>query len=490
MGYPNPNDMRLQFSHIFFSLVVLFAAPSAVSAQDSWSLGACIEYAKEHNLDIQKGRNGLLLAEVDEQQSELAFLPTLNLNGGYYWNFGLTIDPITNTRQPGSRQTLGTTASSNWVLLNGGRNVYQLQQARMNSMASLYQLQELSNNVFLNIASAYLQILVNEQLLEVAKGQLEASSQSLKRTEILFENGALSKDNYLQSVAQVSSDQGNVTSAQNAVVLSKLMLYQMLQLEEDFESFEIVTPEVDLTASAMSGYHSEGLVEDAVGKQPGVKLADANVERAKYGVKLAQSGRYPSLSFSAQLNSNYVQGLPYFTDYVSLTTYTLVENPLTGSIEQVPSTINVPDPASAEKYTITNQLQDNWNQFLGVGVQIPLFNAGQTHSAVQRAQIQLDNATIDALQTEVNVRQTMERAYLDAKGALALYEASQASAEASELALGNAQLNFDTGVISAFDLSLSKNQYLAAKSREIQSKFDYLFKVKVLEFYLFNQITL
>jgi outer membrane protein len=342
----------------------------------------------------------------------------------------------------------------------------------------------------LNIASAYLQILVNEQLLEVALGQLEASTQSLKRTEILFENGALSKDNYLQSVAQVSSDQGNVTSAQNAAVLSKLMLYQMLQLEEDFESFQVVTPEVDLTASAMSGYHSEGLVEDAVGKQPGVKLADANVDRAKYGVKLAQSGRYPSLSFSAQLNSNYVQGLPYFTDYVSLTTYTLVENPLTGSIEQVPSTINVPDPASAEKYTITNQLQDNWNQFLGVGVQIPIFNAGQTHSAVQRAQIQLDNATIDALQTEVNVRQTMERAYLDAKGALALYEASQASAEASELALGNAQLNFDTGVISAFDLSLSKNQYLAAKSREIQSKFDYLFKVKVLEFYLFNQITL
>ena len=106
MGCPNPNDMRLQFSHIFFSLVALIAVPSAVSAQESWSLGSCIEYAKEHNLDIQKGRNGLLLAKVDEQQSELAFLPSLNLNGGYYWNFGLTIYPITNTRQPGSRQTL------------------------------------------------------------------------------------------------------------------------------------------------------------------------------------------------------------------------------------------------------------------------------------------------------------------------------------------------------------------------------------------------
>ena len=482
--------MRLQFSHFYLTLGLLLMVPKTSVAQEIWSLGACIDYAKEHNLDIQKGRNGLLLAEVDEQQSELAFLPSLNLNGGYYWNFGLTIDPISNTRQPGSRQTLGTTASSNWVLLNGGRNLYQLQQARMNSMASLYQLQELSNNVFLNIASAYLQILVNEQLLEVAKGQLDASTQSLKRTEILFENGALSKDNYLQSVAQVSSDEGNVTSAQNSVVLSKLMLYQMLQLEVDFESFAIVKPEVNLTASAMKGYHSDGLVEDAVAKQPGVKLADANVERAKYGVKLAQSGRYPSLSFSAQLNSNYVQGLPYFTEYISLTTYTLIENPLTGSIEQVPSTINVPNTASQETYTITNQLQDNWNQFLGVGVQIPLFNAGQTHSAVQRAKIQLENAELDAVQTEVNVRQTMERAYLDAKGALALYEASQAAAEASKLALDNAQLHFDTGVISAFDLSLSKNQYLAAKSREIQSKFDYLFKVKVLEFYLFNQITL
>ena len=117
MGYPNPNDMRLQISHFLISLGVIFAVPNALSAQESWSLGACIEYAKVHNLDIQKGRNGLLLAKVDEQQSELAFLPTLNLNGGYYWNFGLTIDPITNTRQPGSRQTLGTTASSNCCLL-------------------------------------------------------------------------------------------------------------------------------------------------------------------------------------------------------------------------------------------------------------------------------------------------------------------------------------------------------------------------------------
>ena len=461
-----------------------------LNAQQVWSLSACIEHAEANNLDIQRGKNNMLLAEINEDQSKLAFLPTLNLNGGYYWNFGLTIDPITNTRQPGSRQTLGSTASSNWTLFNGGRNLYQLQQARMNSMAAMYQQMELANNVYLNIASSYLQILVNQQLLEVADGQLKASAQSLKRTEILFENGAISKDNYLQSLAQVRTDEGNKISAENALLLSKLMLYQMLQLDTPFEEFDILVPEVDLTAAAMAGYQREELLEGAVEKQPSVQMATSNVSSANYGVKLAQSARVPSVAFSAQLNSNYVQGLPYFTEYYTLTTYTLVENPLTGSIDQVPQEINVPNPNSQTAYTVANQLLDNRNQFLGVGVQIPLFNGGQTHSAVQRAKIQLDNALIDQAQAELNVRQTIERAYLDAKGALAIYEASQTSAEASEVALENAQVNFETGTISAFDYSLSKNQFLAAKSREIQSKFDYLFKVKVLEFYLFNQITL
>jgi len=470
----------------FFFLVCAIS----MSAQQVWSLSACIEHAEANNLDIQRGKNNMLLAEINEDQSKLAFLPTLNLNGGYYWNFGLTIDPITNTRQPGSRQTLGSTASSNWTLFNGGRNLYQLQQARMNAMASMYQQMELANNVYLNIASSYLQILVNQQLLEVADGQLKASAQSLKRTEILFENGAISKDNYLQSLAQVRTDEGNKISAENALLLSKLMLYQMLQLDTPFEEFDILVPEVDLTAAAMAGYQREELLESAVEKQPSVQMAASNVSSANYGVKLAQSARVPSVAFSAQLNSNYVQGLPYFTEYYTLTTYTLVENPLTGSIDQVPQEINVPNPNSQTAYTVANQLLDNRNQFLGVGVQIPLFNGGQTHSAVQRAKIQLDNALIDQTQAELNVRQTIERAYLDAKGALAIYEASKISAEASAEALENAEVNFETGTISAFDFSLSKNQFLAAKSREIQSKFDYLFKVKVLEFYLFNQITL
>lgn len=481
--------MKAQLSRTLASFILLFFC-FTVSAQDVWDLNRCIEHAREHSLDIKRSQNAVDVSKLSELQSKLAFLPTANINGGYYWNFGLTIDPISNTRQPGSRQTLSTTASGNWTLLSGGRNIYQLQQARMNSVAALYQLEEVKNNVFLNIASAYLQIIVNMQLEEVADGQLKTSEQSLERTTLLYENGAIPKDDYLQSVAQMRNDEGNLTSAKNAVLLSKLQLYQLLQLESSFEEFDVAMPAMDLSSLSLKGYGQDDLKEAAVAKQPSVQAAQANAESAKLGVKVANSGRYPSLFFLAQLNSNYVQGLPYFTDYVQLTTYTLVENPATGNIEQVPSVVNVPDPNSQIKYTLSNQLSDNWNQFLGFGFQIPLFNGGTTHAAVQRAKIQENNAALDLKQSELAVRQTIERAYIDATNSLALYKAADASAEAAETALSNAQLNFDEGVISAFDLGLSKNQYLAAKSREIQSKFDYLFKVKVLEFYLFNQITL
>ena len=474
----------------FIFLLAALALTFSANGQDKWSLNRCIEHARENNIDIRRGLNSVKNADLNELQSKLAFLPTFNMNGGYYWNFGLTIDPISNTRQPGSRQTLSTTASGNWTLLSGGRNFYQLQQARMNNVAALYQMEEVKNNTFLTIASSYLQIIVNIQLEEVAQGQLNTSMQSLERTELLFENGAISKDDYLQSLAQTKRDEGNLIGAKNAVALSKLQLFQILQLEGDYKIFDIEVPEVNLSKLSLSEYSRDDLKEQAVLKQPSVRAAEANLEGSKYATKLSSASRHPSLFFLAQLNSNYVQGLPYFTEYVELTTYTLVENPVSGTIEQIPSTVNVPNPNSRVDYTIGNQLADNWNQFIGFGFQIPIFNGGTTHAAVQRAKIQEDNAALDVISSKLAVKQTIERALLDAKNSLALYESAKASSEASEIALDNAQTNYDQGAISAFDLGISKNQYLAAKSQEIQNKFDYLFKIKVLEFYLFNQINL
>jgi len=381
--------------HNSFLVLLLLGSLSSVVAQEVWTLDRCIEHAKANNIDIQRGKNSLELSELQELQSKLAFLPTANINGGYYWNFGLTIDPITNTRQPGSRQTLSTTASGNWNLLSGGRNLYQLQQARMSKAASLYRLEEIKNNVFLNIASAYLQVLVNAQLFEVAEGQLNTSTQSLDRTKLLFDNGAISKDDYLQSVAQMRGDQGNLTSASNGLALSKLQLFQLLQLDTPFEEFEVAPPSLNLEGLSLKGYENDELKESAVQKQPAVRAAQATQKSAEYAIKVAQAGRLPSLNLMAQLNSNYVQGLPYFTEYYTLTTYNLIENPTTGVVEQVPQQVSVPDPASVKPYTITNQLSDNWNQFLGFGVQIPLFNGGNTHAAVQRAKIQENNAALD-----------------------------------------------------------------------------------------------
>lgn len=471
----------------------LLATALTVSAQsDSWNLQRCLEYAAEHNIDLKRAEQTVALSEVNRQQSYLSFLPSVSANGGYYWNFGLTIDPITNTRQPGSRQTFSSTLQGNWTLINGGRNVFQLQQARLNAAAALYGMEDMRNNVYLNITSAFLQIMVNELLLDVADGQYKTSLNNLERVEVLYQNGALAKGDYLQSVSQVKADESNFVNAEVALTLSKLQLFQILQLKEGFEDFDIESPELEVEAElSIRDYNKPELFEAAVSAQPSVKSAVVNLKSAEVGVNLAKSATLPTINMMAQLNSNYVAGLPYFTEYEKITTYTLLQDPDDpAGLLFIPNEMNVPVASSQTPYTFGNQFADNWNQFFGFGISVPIFSQGQVHAAVQRAKIQQATAALDLEQTKTQVRQTVERAYLDATNSFVTYQSAKASSTSAAEALNYAQVSFDEGVISAFELVSTKNAYLAAKSREIQGMFDYIFKVKVLEFYLFGQMTL
>ncbi len=480
--------MRRFLPSIFAFLVL----SNTLSAQNLWSLARCIEHAQEHNLDLQRAEQNIALAELSELQSQLAFLPSVNATGGYYWNFGLTIDPITNTRQPGTRNTFSSTLQGNWSLFNGGRNVLQLQRSRMDKVAALYGSEEMRNNVMLNITSAFLQVMVNKQLLEVAEGQLKVSEGNANRAKTLLDNGVISRGDYLQNVSQMKADESNLVSAENAVVLSRLQLFQLLQLESEFEAFDIEVPSVELQATqGVQAYNRPELIEASIEKQPAVKRAESAAESAEVGIKLAQSARLPSVNMMAQLNSNFVAGLPYFTEFTKLTTYTVVQDPDDpNNLLFFPNEMNVPVPESQETYTFRNQMLDNRNQFFGFGISVPLFSQGQISAGVQQAKIQESLAQLDLQQAINQQRQTIERAYLDANNSYAAYQAARVSAESAKEALDYAQVNFEEGVISGFDMAQSNNAYLAAKSREIQAKFDYLFKTKVLEFYLFGQLNL
>lgn len=465
---------------------------TTAGAQTLWSLSRCVAHAEEHNIDLLRAQQNVELAGLTELQSKMAFLPSVNATGGYYWNFGLTIDPITNTRQPGTRNTFSSTLQGNWAVFNGGRNLYQLQQSRIDKMAAVYGSEEMRNNVVLNITSAFLQVVVNKQLLEVAQGQFSVSQGNERRAKVLFENGVISRGDYLQNVSQMKADESNLVSSENAVVLSRLQLFQLLRLESDFQEFDIEMPAVDLmVAQGVQDYNRPELIASSVEKQPAVKRAASAAESAKVGVKLAQSSRLPSVNMMAQLNSNFVAGLPYFSEYTKWTTYTVVQDPADpNNLLFLPNEMNIPVPESQQTYTFKNQMLDNRNQFFGFGLSVPIFSQGQINAAVQRAKIQQTLAELELSDAKNQQRQTLERAYLDATNSFAAYQAAKVSSASAKEALDYAQVSFEEGAISGFELAQSNNSYMAAKSREIQAKFDYLFKIKVLEFYLFGQLNL
>ncbi len=451
-----------------------------------WNLQQCIEYAYENNLTIKQNQLNLRSAEINKDAAVANLFPNLNLSGGYFWQFGFSIDPISNTRQPGNRQTSSFTLSSQWVLFDGLQNYKQISKARLDYMSSLYNLDAIKNDIGINIASAYLQVLLNKQVLEVAENQLDISKNQLDRNQKLYEAGAIPKGDQLQFEAQYASDEQSVIAAQNNLDISRLQLAQILQLE-DYSDFDIVTPDLDNPDNALLNYTPQQIYEIALGNQPVIKSSELNVESAQQQLGISKAGYSPTISLSGQVNSNAAQdfmravpGGP--TDYLVVAStqpgggrpiYTLTEQPL-----------------QYEAYPFFDQFGDNINQFVGINLQVPIFNRFSTRNNVQSSKLQLEQAMVQLETDKNNLRQTIQRAYADAYASLKTFNAAEKSLEANEESWEYAQKRYQEGAMNLFDYETTRNRYLNAVSQLLQSKFDYIFKVKVLEFYLTNNITL
>ncbi len=211
------------------------------SQNKQWSLQECIAYAYEHNLTVRTTQLNLKSTDLAKDAAMANLYPNLNLGGGYFWQFGQSIDPITNVRVAGNRQTSSYTLSSSWVVFDGMQNINRIQQSRLDYMAAVYNLDAIKNDIGLNIASSYLQVLLNKQIYEVAENQLKISESQLLRSKKLFEAGSIPKGDYLQAQAQLASDEQSVIAAKNNVDITMLQLVQLLQLES-YDDFDILNP--------------------------------------------------------------------------------------------------------------------------------------------------------------------------------------------------------------------------------------------------------
>lgn len=476
-------------SYFFFiSALVLFFnhAHAQVSGETIWTIDKCVSYAVENNLQVQQSKLQTELSKNNQQTAQLDYLPNLNFSSSYGFNFGLNIDPVTNQISQASRQTANFNLNSNWVLYDGGRKYNTIAQRNFQYVSALYSLEAVKNDIKLNVASGFLQILLNKEILTVAVEQERITQLQMDRMQVLVDAGARPKGDALQLKAQLARDKQNRIAAENAVTISRLSLANILQLEKPDE-LRISSPELDVPDATTIARNPDGIYATAKENQPAIKAAETTVQSSEVQAQAAYSGYLPTLSLVGQIGTSYSNLIQQPTGFTEGTI------PI-GTVGTAGGTPVVSLPRvlinGFEDKPFTDQASDNLNEFIGIQLQVPIFNRFSVKNNYQNARINKQISELQLAQEELNLRQTIYQAHADAKASYNSYLASETAVESTEEAFKYAQERFNVGALNQFDFENAKNSLAQSQSEMLRAKYDYIFKVKVLEFYLTNQVNL
>jgi outer membrane protein len=478
----------MKFSKTF---TILFVALISLSTQaqemKQWDLEACVNHAYENSLAVQRSQLALKDNEALVKQGKLSRLPTLNMNVFNSWRWGRSIDPTTNLFTTQRINSNGANASSNFLLYQGSRLSRSIKQGEMNVQASMYDLEKAKNDVALDVVFGYLQIIFTRELLENAREQLKTTKTQMDQTAKFVDAGSLPITNLLDLQSQVAGNEVDVINAENDVNLAVLQLKQFLQIPAE-EPFDIVTPDFSASNYAFVTMSVGEVFETAEQTQPEIKSADIQIESAQMGVKIARSDHIPQVGLQGQFFTNYSDQNKEFTGAEQIPDQF---NPI-GFLQSNPSEIVV-EPTFRTFFNdinIPTQWADNRSWSAGFNIAVPIFNGWSTQTNVQRAKIQEDLAEINAIEARNVLRQTIETAYNDAQAAAKVFEAAQKQVDALEESFRATEKSYNLGAVNFVDYQVASFNLFSARSSQVRSKFDYIFKLKVLDFYLGNPLTL
>jgi len=471
---------------LFLSLVLAPHAYSQDIFPQQWTLQECVSQAIEHNITIQQAKLNAELANNNLDVSQWSYAPNLNFGTNYFWNFGLNIDPVTNQISRQTRQTANFNLSSNWSVYEGGRKYKTIARNNNSLLAARLDYEAAKNDISLNVASVYLQILLNKEIELVALEQIRISDLQVRRTEKMVATGSLARGDLLQLEAQLARDQQNLIASQNNVKLSRLQLANLL-LIEDPANFDISSPEIAMPAATLISSSPAGIYSTAKENQPNVKSAEIKEKVSKQNISIAQSSYLPTLSLIAQVGTNYSDQIPNITGATDVL-LPVGQVPSTGEIVTSISPRSIPTIDGIQAFN--SQISDNLNEVVGINFSVPIFSRMAVRNSVQNAKINADIARLNLEQTKNTLKQTIYQAHADAKASYEQYKAAETSVKASQEAFDYAQQRFEVGAINQLDFESAKNNLASAKSQFSQAKYDYIFKIKVLEFYLTNQVAL
>ncbi len=465
------------------ALSLLFVVGS-VSAQETWSLEKCVQYAQENNLSIQQAGFGVKQAELAERESKNARLPNVNgiLNGDL--DFGRTINPVTNTFSNETRASNSLGISAGVTLYNGNRIKNTIRQSQFDAAATRADQKQMQTNIALQVAASYLQILFSYEQLANAQKRLEQTQAQLEQTDKLIQAGTLPRADRLEILANIARDEQAIVTQENGLELNYLTLKQLLQLEPDAE-LVVEQPTITTPRTEPEAFVLKDIYNKAYNNQPMIRAGEMRLKSSEIGIDIAKSLRLPSLSANANINSFWSDKAQTFTNPRDI----FIPNSVI--IDGVPSILETSQTVGDfEKTKYFKQISNNFGQGIGLTLQVPIYNADRTNIAIERAQLGILNQKVTNAQNEQQLKADIQQAIANAKAAKKQFEAADKTVNALQEAYKNTEKRYQLGAINTFEYTTAKNTLDQAQVELIIAKYNFLYTVKVVDFYEGEKLSL
>lgn len=428
---------------ITYLLAATLALPA--SAQQAWDLRQCIDYAIEHNLTIKQQEENRHQSEVDLNTAQWSRLPNLNGSASHSFNFGRSLQ-ADNTYQSINTQNTNFSLNTSVPLFTGLQIPHNIALQKLNLKAATEDLQKAKDDISLQIASLYLQVLYNQELALIARQQVALSQEMLEQKRAYLDNGKASEAEWYEAKSRVAQDELSAVQAENNCRLALLDLSQLLELPTP-DGFSIVSPDIDERHLSGSIVAPEDIFQEAVLSKPAIKAATYRLEGAAHSIRMAQSAYYPQLSFGAGIGTNYYKVNGY------------------------------------QNNSFGSQLKDNFSQYFGFSLSVPIFNRFATRNQVRSARIRQNTLNWQLEEAKKSLFKEIQQAYYNALNAESQLKSSVTADEAAEASFQLMKEKYAQGKANATEYNESRTNWMKAVSNRLQAKYDYVFRTKILDFY-------
>ncbi|MDR1742357.1 MAG: TolC family protein [Dysgonamonadaceae bacterium] len=436
--------MMKPINNKYLLLILLLVGISfSAGAQQQFTLQECIDIALKNNRDVRQQQLTRQQREIAYSQARADLLPNLNASVGQSFVFGRSIG-LDNVYQNTNSAQTSFGISSNITLFDGLKMKHNIDARKADLSASDADLEKIEDDIVMSVSTAFLQVLLTKELLQIAVDQLEVTNANITRSNELVKNGKLAQGELFEIEAQAAKEELNRVQAESNLKIALLDLAQIMEMER-FAHFDISAPPVETLINESQLLSSNSVYESALLNRPEIRGAKYRIVSGEKELSMAKSQYFPSLSFGAQMGTGY---------------YRMSE---------------------IENASFASQVRNNMSNSLGFSLSIPIFNRFQIRNSVKNAEIALESVKLNLDKTKLQLRKSIEQAYYNALGAQSRWKAAQKSEIASREAYRFAQQKYDNGRTTPYELFQAKSNLTQVLGEQAQAKYEYAFRLKILE---------